>query len=78
MYLKITPKLARVLCTFSDKELDELWQYLSETREVIQAIADGKPVEEHNPKTNEWEITEDPSLISKCYVRIANNTEQKE
>lgn len=55
-----------------------MWPHLSEAREVIQAIADGKAVEEHNPKTGEWEITDDPSLIAKCYVRIAKNTEQKE
>lgn len=54
-----------------------MWAYLSEMREVIQAIADGKSVEEHNPKTGKWEVTDNPGLTSKRYVRIAKKHRTK-
>ncbi len=55
-----------------------MWAHMSEMRDVLQALADNKCVEERNPLTNKWELTKNPTLIGPAYSRVAKNTQQKE
>lgn len=77
MYLTATPKLAQLLCTFSDEELDKMWAHMSEMRDVLQALADDKCVEERNPLTNKWELTKNPTLIGPAYSRVAKTRKKR-